>query len=312
MAKTTRGARFVLKRSDVSGASPTVPPNADHTTGWIDTDIYVGEIFLNITDNKMWFRNDVDDMVQMVPLTSGGTIDPSYLPGNYIGAMVYKGTWDASTGSPPSTSPEKGDYYIVSVSGNTNLDGITDWQVGDFAIYNGTTWDKIDNTEPQIEAVSVIYSHSYYTGLTNASLAFDFLLDGYNTYSGGTNISITDGGSGHDKTIAVSNSPSFSGSLSAVGLSSSSGLSVSSGLATLSDSLSVGGTLTMTGTGTITTPGSVNTTGSGNMSADTLQSRSGRINFNPTSNYILSNGTGTYFYTASALLMHLGTSVTTS
>lgn len=68
---------------------------------------------------------------------------------NIVGALVYKGTWDASTNTPTLTSGvgNKGDYYYVSVAGNTNLDGITDWQVGDFAAFNGTAWQKIDNTD---------------------------------------------------------------------------------------------------------------------------------------------------------------------
>lgn len=68
---------------------------------------------------------------------------------NAIGALVYKGTWNASTNTPTLASGvgSKGDYYIVSVAGNTNLDGITDWQVGDFAVFNGTAWQKIDNTD---------------------------------------------------------------------------------------------------------------------------------------------------------------------
>jgi hypothetical protein len=40
-----------------------------------------------------------------------------------------------------------GYYYIVSTAGSTNLDGITDWQIGDWAIFNGTTWQKIDQTD---------------------------------------------------------------------------------------------------------------------------------------------------------------------
>jgi hypothetical protein len=43
-----------------------------------------------------------------------------------------------------------GEFYIVSVAGTTNLDGITDWQVGDWAIFVEVgatdTWQKIDNT----------------------------------------------------------------------------------------------------------------------------------------------------------------------
>jgi hypothetical protein len=68
---------------------------------------------------------------------------------NAIGALVYKGTWNASTNTPTLASGvgNKGDYYVVSVAGNTNLDGITDWQVNDIAVFNGTVWQKIDNTD---------------------------------------------------------------------------------------------------------------------------------------------------------------------
>lgn len=68
---------------------------------------------------------------------------------NAIGALDYKGTWNANTNTPTLASGvgAKGDYYIVSVAGTTNLDGITDWQIGDWAIFNGTAWQKIDNSD---------------------------------------------------------------------------------------------------------------------------------------------------------------------
>lgn len=68
---------------------------------------------------------------------------------NAIGALVFKGAWNASTNTPTLTSGvgDKGDYYVVSVAGNTNLDGITDWQLGDWAIFNGSVWQKVDNTD---------------------------------------------------------------------------------------------------------------------------------------------------------------------
>jgi hypothetical protein len=66
------------------------------------------------------------------------------------GAVVYKGTWDADTNTPELNSGEgtQGNYYVVNVAGATDLDGITDWQVGDWAIFNGTVWEKVDNSEP--------------------------------------------------------------------------------------------------------------------------------------------------------------------
>lgn len=68
---------------------------------------------------------------------------------NAIGALNYQGTWNANTNTPTLQSGvgTKGDYYVVSQAGSTNLDGITDWQVNDWAIFNGTIWQKIDNTD---------------------------------------------------------------------------------------------------------------------------------------------------------------------
>ena len=62
------------------------------------------------------------------------------------GASVYKGLWNASTNTPTLTSSvgTSGNFYIVSVAGSTNLDGITNWGVGDWAIYNGTAWQRVE------------------------------------------------------------------------------------------------------------------------------------------------------------------------
>jgi len=66
-----------------------------------------------------------------------------------VGGSIYQGTWNASTNTPSLASGvgTKGYYYIVSVAGNTNLDGITDWFVGDWAIFDGTAWQQVDNTD---------------------------------------------------------------------------------------------------------------------------------------------------------------------
>ena len=69
--------------------------------------------------------------------------------GGGVGAVTYKGTWNASANSPALSSGvgTQGDYYVVNVAGSTNLDGITDWQIGDWAIFNGSVWQKVDNTD---------------------------------------------------------------------------------------------------------------------------------------------------------------------
>lgn len=83
-------------------------------------------------------------------LDSGGKVPTAQIPATVLGAVDYKGTWNANTNSPDlgSSSPDKGDYYVVATAGSTSLGGVTDWKVGDWAIYNGTAWEKVDNTEP--------------------------------------------------------------------------------------------------------------------------------------------------------------------
>jgi hypothetical protein len=70
---------------------------------------------------------------------------------NYDGGVNYIGTWNATTNTPTLSDSGvggvKGDYYVVSVSGSTSVDGITDWKVGDWIINNGTIWEKADHTD---------------------------------------------------------------------------------------------------------------------------------------------------------------------
>tara|TARA_R110002126_G_C10424693_1_gene497674 strand:+ start:29 stop:1510 length:1482 start_codon:yes stop_codon:yes gene_type:complete len=87
--------------------------------------------------------------------------------GGVSGALVYQGTWNASTNSPTLASGVgvKGYYYVVSVAGSTNLDGITDWQVGDWAVFNGTVWQKVDNSE-----ITYVSNVATGTGLTGGPI----------------------------------------------------------------------------------------------------------------------------------------------
>jgi hypothetical protein len=87
--------------------------------------------------------------------------------GGVSGALVYQGTWDALTNNPTLTSGvgTKGYYYVVSIAGTTNLDGITDWQVGDWAVFNGTVWQKVDNSE-----ITYVSNVATGTGLTGGPI----------------------------------------------------------------------------------------------------------------------------------------------
>lgn len=92
---------------------------------------------------------DAGAALGVATLDAGGKVPVSELPAAVLGALSYQGTWDASINNPTLTSSvgTKGYYYVVSVAGSTNLNGITDWLVGDWAVYNGSIWQKVDNTE---------------------------------------------------------------------------------------------------------------------------------------------------------------------
>jgi hypothetical protein len=100
-------------------------------------------------------------------LDAGGQVPVSQLPP--MGDLNYQGTWNASTNTPTlvSSTGTKGYYYVVSVAGTTNLNGITDWQVGDWAVFNGSVWQKIDNTD----AVTSVNGYTGTVVLTTTDVA---------------------------------------------------------------------------------------------------------------------------------------------
>jgi hypothetical protein len=73
---------------------------------------------------------------------NGSTWVPSTLS-----SLTYVGTWNANTNTPDVTllSPTNGSFYIVSNGGTTSLSGISTWTLGDWLVYNGSTWERIQS-----------------------------------------------------------------------------------------------------------------------------------------------------------------------
>lgn len=80
------------------------------------------------------------------PLDSGAKVPIEFLPDSVVGQVEYQGAWNASTNTPNvgDATTKKGHYYVTSVAG-TYL-GIS-YEVGDWIISNGATWQKVDNTD---------------------------------------------------------------------------------------------------------------------------------------------------------------------
>jgi hypothetical protein len=204
---------------------------------------------------------DAGSALGVATLDSAGKVPISQIPDSVIGALSYQGTWDASTNTPTLTSSvgTKGYYYVVSVAGNTNLNGTTDWLVGDWAVYNGTIWQKVDNTD----------SVTSVNGLTGAVvLTTTNVAEGTNEYfttararaslSAGTGISY-DSGTG----VITNSSPSLGGDV--VGPASATdnaiarfdtttGKLLQNSVVTVGDTGAVTGVTTLSASTSVTTP----------------------------------------------------------
>jgi len=66
---------------------------------------------------------------------------------NALGALNYKGTWNASTNTPTLAdgTGAKGDYYVVSTAGTQTFGGIQlFFGTGDWIAYNGAVWQRVE------------------------------------------------------------------------------------------------------------------------------------------------------------------------
>jgi hypothetical protein len=111
----------------------------------------LAELVGTATDGEILIGNDGNFV--RANLTAGYGVNIITGPGSIeietAGFVIFEGTWNANTNTPALASGVgvAGHYFVVSTAGTTNLDGITDWQPGDWVIFNGTAWEKVDNSE---------------------------------------------------------------------------------------------------------------------------------------------------------------------
>ena len=132
-------------------------------------------------------------------ITDDTTLATTAFVQNLIGTvpagLVFQGTWDASTNTPTLTAGTgtTGHFYITSVDGSTNLDGITDWKVGDWAVFveQGATdqWEKVDNSSV-LDGVGTGNQISKWSGSGTSNTLSDSIItdDGTNVGIGKTSM----------------------------------------------------------------------------------------------------------------------------
>lgn len=131
----------------------------------------------SVIDTLASLQQQINDLIPSQTANAGKflTTDGTDLAwADVAGGLSYQGTWNAATNTPTLASSvgTNGYYYVVSVDGSTNLNGITDWKAGDWLIFNGTAWQKIDQSWAIAGANDNITSM---TGLTGGISSPDFI-----------------------------------------------------------------------------------------------------------------------------------------
>ena len=150
------GATGPMGANGVDGADGT--DGVSVSNAFVDFDGSLTIILSNGTEINAGEVVPLDVAEKIKVITNGGGTSQSVLDSiaslqaqitAMAGFVNYEGTWNASTNIPTLVSSvgTKGDYYVVSTTGTTNLNGITAWTQGDWAIFNGSAWEKVDNTD---------------------------------------------------------------------------------------------------------------------------------------------------------------------
>jgi hypothetical protein len=134
------------------------------------TDTYIGRATTDTLTNKTFDTAGTGNVFKvngtavtaiaaangLATLDGSGKLTAAQIPASLVGALQYQGVWNASTNTPTlvSSTGTKGQYYKVSVAGTTTIDTISQWNVGDMIVFDGTTWDKIDGIANEVVSVA--------------------------------------------------------------------------------------------------------------------------------------------------------------
>jgi hypothetical protein len=174
---------------------------------------------------------------------------------NAIGALNYKGTWNASTNTPALASGvgTKGDYYVVSVAGSTNLDGETLWGVGDWAVYNGAAWQKVEGGNT-INATTVSASTSVTTPVIQATSSAGGTLKN----NGGTAQLQWGSGGGSNLSLEVATNINPANAAVAISPTGTGTVTINPATASTMNNVAIGGSTPLAGSFTTATANSYN------------------------------------------------------
>ncbi len=110
-----------------------------------------------LADNSVTTSKIQDAQITASKLNSMGASTDQFLcyngstwvPQSISGGLTYMGTWNASSNTPTlsDATGQNSEYYIVNTAGTLNLgSGSITFSLGDWVIHNGTSWQKMNNS----------------------------------------------------------------------------------------------------------------------------------------------------------------------
>ena len=172
---TTEYSRLRLKRATQAGVEPTVPTGSTFDNTWLATDIFLGEMFVNTADDRLWVRtgNGIQEIaVSGFSSSNYYTTDAYILSGNTIGFDRFDGTGttlEYTLDLNPIISGGSANFYVTGGTYNSGtltltrndatditVTGFTGGASGDYLPLSGGTMEgditmsagtQIDSTE---------------------------------------------------------------------------------------------------------------------------------------------------------------------
>lgn len=179
---------------DANEVKQVVNNNADELDALVDDTEDLDTRVTDNTNNILANQSDILDRQQIsekgqangyASLDGSGKIPLSEIPSTVNGGIRVIGFWNAATNVPDlsALTLEQGEAYQVSISGNTNLNGETNWRSKDLAVWSDIlagNYFKLDNTDDVISVAGK-------TGVVTLTVAdITDIASNYLSLSGGT------------------------------------------------------------------------------------------------------------------------------
>ncbi|HTF04233.1 MAG TPA: hypothetical protein VK826_09405, partial [Bacteroidia bacterium] len=177
--------RTVLKEYFQTGDKPSAAQFGifiDSTVNFVDDRDFIGLREYNPAADYLPGDTAVfnDQVVRCLNATTGPYDPADWTVLAAFGSVTYMGSWDTQANVPflQSGVGTQGFYYVVTNASidpgdNTDLDGTSDWITGDWAIFNGAIWERVDYSQAPYAAQNVSFVPTVNITSTNAQDAIE-------------------------------------------------------------------------------------------------------------------------------------------